>query len=80
MTRAMEKLILSYAEVRRQYGREEYHRPSRFIRELPTELLDELRAQVYFKRETHSVGSSEAKADFRLGQSVHHPKFGLGLF
>ncbi len=45
MTRAMEKLVLSYAEVRRQYGREEYHRPSRFLRELPEDLLDEVRVK-----------------------------------
>jgi DNA helicase-2/ATP-dependent DNA helicase PcrA len=37
MTRAMEKLVLSHASMRRQYGREEYHRPSRFLLEIADE-------------------------------------------
>lgn len=44
MTRAMKQLVLSYAEVRRQYGREEYHRPSRFLKELPEDVFEEVRA------------------------------------
>lgn len=43
MTRAMKQLILSYAEVRRQYGREEYHRSSRFLKELPADVVEEVR-------------------------------------
>ncbi|MDY9054522.1 3'-5' exonuclease, partial [Escherichia coli] len=31
VTRAMQKLTLTYAETRRLYGKEVYHRPSRFI-------------------------------------------------
>ena len=38
ITRAMEKLFLTYAEVRRQYGHEEYQCASRFLREVPAEL------------------------------------------
>lgn len=37
VTRAMQKLTLTYAETRRLYGKEVYHRPSRFIGELPEE-------------------------------------------
>jgi len=43
ITRAMKKLYLTYAETRRHHGQEMYHRPSRFIHELPQELLDEVR-------------------------------------
>lgn len=39
MTRAKQHLVLSYAQVRRLYGREEMHRPSRFLKELPSMLL-----------------------------------------
>lgn len=54
MTRAMEQLILSYAEVRRQYGREEYHRSSRFLNELPDEVLEEIRGKsASFKPKSH---------------------------
>ncbi len=41
MTRAMQKLYITYAEMRRLYGQDKYHKPSRFIRELPEGCLDE---------------------------------------
>ena len=87
MTRAMEQLFLTYAEVRRQYGREEYHRPSRFLREIPVELLQELRIKaqyespVYAKTQASRVmggNTLDAETGFRLGQRVNHPKFGPG--
>lgn len=40
MTRAMEKLVLTHATMRRMYGRREYHLPSRFVKELPSELIE----------------------------------------
>ncbi|MGL6116431.1 DNA helicase II, partial [Plesiomonas sp.] len=43
ITRAMQKLTLTYAESRRVYGKEQFHRPSRFIKELPNECLEEVR-------------------------------------
>lgn len=85
MTRAMEKLLISYAEVRRQYGREEYHRPSRFLNELPEELLDEVRSKARFqapvaRSSSQSVSSVAAQeSGFRLGQEVGHPTFGRGV-
>jgi DNA helicase-2/ATP-dependent DNA helicase PcrA len=48
MTRAMQVLLLSYAEVRRQYGREEYHTASRFIQEIPRDLFDEVRPKAKY--------------------------------
>lgn len=83
MTRAMEKLVLSYAEIRRQYGREEYHRPSRFLSELPAELLDEVRAKARFQPpampKSSASGSIGDSSGFHLGQSVTHAKFGDGV-
>lgn len=85
MTRAMKKLILSYAEVRRQYGREEYHRPSRFLREIPQELLEEVRAKARFQSPSipkgkTSIASLQAQeVGLPLGQSVTHAKFGQGI-
>lgn len=82
MTRAMRKLFLSYSEVRRQYGREEYHRPSRFLRELPLKLLDEIRP----KSRTQSVSgarssipSAAESAGIPIGKNVVHAKFGQGV-
>ena len=82
MTRAMRKLILSYAEVRRQYGREEYHRPSRFLRELPEQLLDEVRVKARFKPGPSSRSQIPSAAEFSgipMGQNVVHAKFGQGV-
>ena len=81
MTRAMEKLVMTYAEIRRQYGREEYHRPSRFIKELPVELLDEVRTKSKFQPPTspRKTFSMENDTGFKLGQTVQHAKFGNGV-
>lgn len=81
MTRAREKLLLSYAEIRRQFGREEYHRPSRFLRELPQPLLEEIRVNNRYQAPSlpASITTSAAKeAGITLGQRVSHAKFGSG--
>nr|NKB47579.1 DNA helicase II [Legionellales bacterium] len=44
MTRAMQRLVISYAQTRRQYGKETYNRPSRFLQEMPEQLLVEVRS------------------------------------
>jgi DNA helicase-2/ATP-dependent DNA helicase PcrA len=84
LTRAMRKLFLSYAEVRRQYGREEYHLPSRFLKELPDELLDEVRVKAVFKpalaqSKSYGVPQLEKTSGLNLGQNVTHAKFGQGV-
>lgn len=80
MTRAMQKLVMTYAEVRRLYGREEYHRPSRFLSELPVELVEQIRPQASFKQPVFKTSASAAnESGFRLGQSVQHAKFGQGV-
>lgn len=90
MTRAMQKLFMTYAEIRRQYGTDEYHTPSRFIKELPAELLDNIRATQPSAGYSNQGSSKKSKASFlqsveinesglRLGQLVSHPKFGEGV-
>jgi DNA helicase-2/ATP-dependent DNA helicase PcrA len=85
ITRAMEKLTMTFAEVRRLYGREEYHRPSRFLRELPAELLEEIGVRTHLqaprlqKRQNSSVSFAEKEAGMKLGQTVKHAKFGQGV-
>lgn len=76
MTRAMKKLYLTYAEVRRLHGKEAYHRPSRFLRELPDHVLDKVRFTHHFSRP--STSNTEI-AGFKLGQRVKHAKFGEGI-
>ena len=45
ITRAREKLYLTHAESRRLHGEENLTRPSRFMAELPQDLLEEVRLQ-----------------------------------
>lgn len=82
MTRAMRKLFMSYAEVRRMHGKEAYHRPSRFLHEIPVELIDEIRFRTKVSRLQPSTMTQhykpEAQGRFRIGQEVHHRIFGDG--
>lgn len=82
VTRAMLKLTLTYAETRRLYGKEVYHRPSRFIGELPETCIEEVRLRASVSRPVNHqrMGAPVTKNDsgFTLGQRVHHAKFGEG--
>jgi len=50
MTRAMRQLYLTYAEQRRLHGMDAYGQPSRFIKELPEQLIEEVRPRVRVSR------------------------------
>ncbi|EOS93582.1 DNA helicase II [Erwinia tracheiphila] len=82
VTRAMQKLTLTYAETRRLYGKEVYHRPSRFVGELPEECVEEVRLRASISRPVshQRMGTPIAKNDsgFSLGQRVRHSSFGEG--
>ena len=43
ITRTMEKLYITHAESRRLHGTDTFNPPSRFLREIPKELIDEIR-------------------------------------
>ena len=86
MTRAMHQLFVTHAETRRLHGREECPFPSRFLREIPVELMEEVRARGISRPAVPSMGShapsgslSGTDDGFRLGQRVIHPKFGEGV-
>jgi DNA helicase-2/ATP-dependent DNA helicase PcrA len=83
MTRAMAQLYLTYAESRRLHGSEHYPMPSRFLREVPADLVEEVRARPSISRPYSApaggVGAAESEAGFRLGQRVQHPRFGEGI-
>ncbi|WP_031434709.1 DNA helicase II [Methylomarinum vadi] len=82
ITRAMEHLYLTHAESRRLYGKENYPRQSRFIREIPVEYIQEIRMRANVSRlVTSSVAtvSSLQTGTFKLGQRVRHAKFGEGV-
>jgi DNA helicase-2/ATP-dependent DNA helicase PcrA len=95
ITRAMQKLYLTLAESRRLHGQEKINRPSRFIREIPDELIEEVRLNSSVRRPyssgrsdqqsslfgSHSSlsGSEISGTPLSLGQRVLHPKFGEGM-
>ena len=85
ITRARQKLILSYAETRRIHGQDMYGIPSRFLREIPPHLLHEVRPKVQVSR-TYSGGPSRSAGHapieappLKLGANVMHAKFGSGV-
>jgi DNA helicase-2/ATP-dependent DNA helicase PcrA len=82
-TRAMKQLYLTYAEQRRLHGVDSYAAPSRFIREIPPELLEEVRPRMHVSRPVYTPRQSMRQEDtadsgVRLGQRVKHGKFGEG--
>ncbi len=80
ITRAMQKLVISYAETRRMYGSENFNPPSRFIREIPAELIQEVRLHTTIKRPVSSLSHVEVPdTGINLGQRVYHQIFGEGV-
>ncbi|MFQ5994637.1 MAG: DNA helicase II [Acidiferrobacterales bacterium] len=82
MTRAMRQLCLTYAESRRLHGTEHYTSPSRFLGEIPPELVYEVRAQPFLTRSrprAEATVSTAQSGPMRLGQRVRHEKFGEGV-
>ena len=83
ITRAMKKLVVTYAENRRLHGGDMYNTPSRFIREIPRELIEEVRLNGTVARPLGSLArSSLAEAPpegIDLGKRVLHQVFGEGV-
>lgn len=92
ITRAMQKLVITYAETRRLYGKETYNKMSRFVREIPSAVLQEVRMgnsvsrPTFFDNASLSKSSSAGFANaevpntqYKLGQIVRHSVFGDGV-
>ena len=91
ITRAKVKLYMSYAESRRMHGDVTLCRPSRFIREVPSDLVEEVRLKTTVNR-AHAparggatlgrgpgLGAEVPETQISLGQRVTHGKFGEGV-
>jgi DNA helicase II / ATP-dependent DNA helicase PcrA len=94
MTRAMKHLFLTYAEQRRVHGMDTHSAPSRFIKEVPGDILAEVRPRVQvaraaaaarMRREQPSApvirfrNEEPPPPGMRLGARVRHGKFGEGV-
>ncbi|CAA6810433.1 MAG: ATP-dependent DNA helicase UvrD/PcrA, partial [uncultured Thiotrichaceae bacterium] len=93
ITRAEQQLVISYAEQRQLHGQTRFNPPSRFLRELPEELVEEIRPKVQtYQTSYRSAKSYQAKpqrpaqrkgtsteSGFQIGQLVSHAKFGEGV-
>jgi DNA helicase-2/ATP-dependent DNA helicase PcrA len=90
ITRARTRLYLSHAQTRLLHGQTRYNVPSRFVDEIPEQLLKRLTPRLghAIPHESYAAVPVAAKtprksADpghgFRIGQQVVHAKFGQGV-
>jgi len=82
VTRARERLYLSYAQSRLLHGQVRYGIPSRFLDEIPEELMKRLNARPVSKPMTQTFTPSNSQSNampWRIGQNVAHGKFGQGV-
>jgi len=84
ITRAEKQLIICYAEQRRLYGNTLYGIPSRFLKEIPDTLIEEIRPKVKTQINTYErevkkpLATRTNETGMRVGQQVSHAKFGEG--
>jgi len=90
ITRARKRLYLSHAQTRMLHGMTRYAMPSRFLEEIPQNLMKWLTPRFQkqkaftpdFSRQTRTTVQNKAPRDvggFRIGQNVVHAKFGSGV-
>ena len=94
MTRAMDSLNISYASERRRYGDWSYQTPSRFLDEIPSEVVEVLSERRGRSRRSSHYESEGSESSFdysyaqdspgdgdtpRPGLRVRHAVFGVGV-
>ena len=89
ITRARHRLYLSHAQTRMLHGQTRYNIPSRFLEEIPQQLMKWLtprfsRQKAFtpdYSRQTRTTLPKPRRdvGGFRIGQNVTHPKFGSGV-
>ncbi|MEN8160607.1 MAG: 3'-5' exonuclease, partial [Myxococcota bacterium] len=90
MTRAMERLTLCWAHERRRYGSRSFGTPSRFLDEIPSDLVERLGAPSYERSafdgpsydysydQRAPAAAGDGDGAVRHGTRVRHPIFGAG--
>ena len=88
ITRARRRLYVTHTQSRMLHGQTRYNVPSRFVSELPPDLLQWLSPHrrraidvddAEWGRVTGAPQATPAPTGWRIGQSVRHGKFGLGV-
>jgi DNA helicase-2/ATP-dependent DNA helicase PcrA len=84
VTRAQSRLFLSMAEHRRLYGRDHFNTTSRFIDEIPDDLLLEIRPRLNVTKPVMQTPRRQSLREenttgLMIGQRVMHAKFGEGI-
>ena len=83
ITRARRRLYLSHAQSRMLHGQTRYALPSRFLEELPEQVLLNLNRRVEARYNGPVVASPRSPSNndtgYKVGQSVAHAKFGTGI-
>lgn len=81
ITRAMRKLVMTYAEKRAFSGLSGMSRPSRFIQEIPSTMIEPVFLNTKMRLPPSQQRRQALKSDFpfKLGQQVSHPRFGPGV-
>ena len=82
VTRARRRLYLSHTQSRMLHGQVRYNIPSRFLDEIPEELLKRMnsRSEPKVAASTYAPARSQsANYPWRVGQAVAHQKFGQGV-
>lgn len=85
MTRAREKLFITHAESRTLYGMENYQMPSRFLSEIPSSCIQEVRMKTKVSTPSRissgsrsGVASKSNAQSFRVKTTPQGGKFALG--
>ena len=83
ITRARRRLYLSHAQSRMLHGQTRYALPSRFLEELPEQVLLHLNKRVQASYAPYAAAPARSPANndtgYKVGQSVAHAKFGTGI-
>ncbi|MCP5158018.1 MAG: DNA helicase II [Gammaproteobacteria bacterium] len=81
ITRARQRIYLCHAEQRRWYGKETRQSPSRFVREVPEALTQDVRSRAKPRLKTPPVVSpaTTTAGGLHPRQRVRHAKFGEGV-
>ena len=81
ITRARQKLYMAHAQMRRQYGSENYCMPSRFLSEIPKDVIEEIgfNPKNFFNRSKIQDKKNAYKENSIMGKRVLHKKFGEGV-